>query len=152
MNIQFGNGQNFYDVTYISNLVDAHLLAVQGLLRTHGKPPPSPATRVDGEAFFISKDEPILSWEYSRAIAAPVGFPVRKEDIWVVPCWVAYLSALIDEWYVWLPTGGEQVPIITREAVRLVVIHRTFNIDKAKRVLGFTPRITVAEGLARTGK
>ncbi|ROV95496.1 hypothetical protein VPNG_08911 [Cytospora leucostoma] len=150
--MQIGNGQNLHDVTYISNLVDAHLLAAQGLLRAHGQPPPSPATRVDGEAFFISNDEHILFWEHSRAIAASVGFPVKKEDIWVVPIWVAYLSALIAEWYVWLLTGGKQVPIITREAVRLVVINRTFNIDKAKRVLGYRPKITVAEGLARTGK
>ncbi|KUI67592.1 Sterol-4-alpha-carboxylate 3-dehydrogenase, decarboxylating [Cytospora mali] len=59
-NMQIGNSQNLYDVTYVSNLVDAHPLAAQGLLRAHGKPLTSPATRVDGEAFFISNDEPIL--------------------------------------------------------------------------------------------
>lgn len=33
----------------------------------------------------------------------------------------------------------------------MAVIHGTFNIDKAK-VLEYRPRITVEEGLARTGK
>ncbi|ROW08459.1 hypothetical protein VMCG_03187 [Cytospora schulzeri] len=150
--MQIGNGQNLFDVTYISNLVDAHLLAAQGLLRAHGKPPPSPATRVDGEAFIITNDEHLLFWEYSRAIAASVGLPVKKEDIKVVPVWVAYLSAVIAEWYVWLLTGGKQVPLITRESVRMTVIHRTFNIDKAKKVLGYRPKVTVEEGIARTGK
>lgn len=49
-------------------------------------------------------------------------------------------------------TGGKEIPLITREAVRMTVIHRTFNIDKAKRVLGYRPMVSVEEGLARTGK
>lgn len=108
--------------------------------------------RIDGEAFFITNDEHMLFWDYQRAIAASIGIPVKKEDIKIVPIWVAYLAALVSEWYTWVVTWGQEVPLVTREAVRMTVIHRTFNIEKAKRVLGYQPKVTIADGLERAGK
>ncbi|KAK7987213.1 hypothetical protein PG988_002201 [Apiospora saccharicola] len=151
-NIQMGPGLNLYDFVYVTNLIDAQLLAARALLRAYGKPPPPPEDRVDGESFNITNDERVLFWEFQRAIAASVGIPIRKEDVRVIPLWVGLLMAFISEWATWIRTFGKKQPQISREAVRLTVIHRTLNGEKAKRVLGYKPRYSIQQGLERSGK
>lgn len=151
-NVQIGPGRNYYDVTYISNLVDAHLLAAQALVEAHGKAVPPPERRVDGEAFIITNDEPVLFWDFNRAVAASIGIPVKKEDIKVVPYWVAMLAATVSEWSTWIFSFGRRQTPITREAVHLSTITRTLRCDKAKRILGYRPRVGVYEGLEECSK
>lgn len=149
---QMGPGGNMYDFVYISNLVDAHLLAAQALVNAYGKPPPRIEQRVDGQSFNVTNDEPVEFWEFQRAIAASVGLTVRKEDIKIIPKWVALLMAAINEWITWMRTWGREQPIVTREAIRLTTITRTLNGEKAKRVLGYKPKVSMQEGLAKAGK
>lgn len=149
---QIGPGGNLYDFIYISNLVDAHILAAQALLRAYGNPPPEPGLRVDGECFHITNHERVNFWDFQRGIAASIGLPVNKEEIKVIPAWVAYFFAALSEWITWIRTAGKGSPIVTREAVRLTVIERTLNGEKAKRVLGYRPKVSIEEGLAITGK
>lgn len=151
-NVQIGPGENYYDVTYISNLVDAHLLAAHALIDAHGKAAPPAERRVDGEAFIITNDEPVLFWDFNRAIAASIGMPVKKEDIKVVPYWVAMLAATLSEWSTWIFSFGRRQAPITREAVHLSTITRTLRCDKAKRILGYRPRVGVYEGLEECSK
>lgn len=149
---QIGPGKNYYDVTYISNLVDAHLLAAHALIEAHGKAAPLPERRVDGEAFIITNDEPVLFWDFQRAIAASVGIPVKKEDIKVVPYWVAMVVATLSEWGTWIFSFGKRQASITREAVHLSTITRTLKCDKAKRILGYKPKVGVYAGLEEASK
>lgn len=151
-NAQIGPGRNYYDVTYVSNLVDAHLLAVHALIDAHGKAAPSPERRVDGEAFIITNDEPVLFWEFNRAVAASVGMPVSQEEIKIVPYWVAMLAATVSEWGTWILSFGQKQAPITREAVHLSTITRTLKCDKAKRILGYRPKMGVYEGLEECSK
>lgn len=151
-NVQIGPGRNYYDVTYISNLVDAHLLAAHALVEAHGKAAPPAERRVDGEAFIITNDEPVLFWDFNRAIAASIGMPVKKEDIKVVPYWVAMLAATVSEWSTWIFSFGKRQAPITREAVHLSTITRTLKCDKAKRILGYKPKVGVYEGLEKCSK
>lgn len=149
---QIGAGRNLYDVTYASNLVDAHILAAHALVDAHGKAPPAPEERADGEAFIITNDEPVLFWEFHRAVAASVGIPVKQEEIKVVPYWVAMLVATVTEWSTWILSLGRKQAPITREAVHLSTITRTLKCDKAKRVLDYKPRVSVYEGLEIASK
>ncbi|KAK4212524.1 putative 3-beta hydroxysteroid dehydrogenase/isomerase family protein [Rhypophila decipiens] len=151
-NIQMGPGNNYYDFVYVSNYVDANILAAKALLKAYGKPPPADDMRVDGEAFNVTNDEPVEFWEFQRGIAASVGLPARKEDIKIIPVWMALLVALFSEWSTWIRTFGKGQPIVTREAVRLTTITRTMNCDKIKRVLGYRPKLSMEEGLAIAGK
>ncbi|KAF7596998.1 hypothetical protein BBP40_011364 [Aspergillus hancockii] len=83
---QMGDGQNPYDFMYIGNLADAHLLVAHALLDAWGKPQPTdPNTRVDGEVFNISNDDPWLFWDFQRAVASRTGNLVRLEDIVTIP-------------------------------------------------------------------
>lgn len=151
-NTQIGPGKNYYDVIYVSNLVDAHLLAAHALVNAYGKAPSPLEKRVDGQAFIITNDEPVPFWDFQRAVAAAVGKPVRKEDIKVIPYWVAMLVAAVNEWSTWIFSFGTRHATITREAVHLSTITRTLKCDKAKRVLGYKPKVGVYEGLEKASK
>ncbi|KAG8164886.1 hypothetical protein KVR01_005161 [Diaporthe batatas] len=150
-NFQIGDGTNLYSYTYVGNLVDAHLLAAEALVRAHGKPPPPAESRVDGEAFFITNDEDWPFWDYQRAGAASVGYPVRKDDIKVIPMWLALVVGLVVEWVVWLISLGKRHSVLSRQAVRYSCINRTLRCDKAKRVLGYRPKVSMAEAIGNTG-
>jgi sterol-4alpha-carboxylate 3-dehydrogenase (decarboxylating) len=149
---QIGPGNNLYDFIYIGNLVDAHLLAAYALLHGYGKPAPTKAVRVDGETFNVTNDERILFWEFHRSISASVGFPVKKEDIKIVPKWVALLTAFISEYSTWIFSWGTKQAAVTREAVRLTTIERTLNGEKAKRLLGYQPKVSIQDGITKGGQ
>ena len=146
---QMGSGQNVYDFVYVGNLADAHILAAQRLLAAHGRPRPPSDRRVDGECFNITNDERVLFWEFQRKVAAAGGFPVKEEDIKVVPVWVGLIMGWISEWVTWAKSRGTRQPSMTMEGIRLSTIHRTLNIEKAKRVLGYRPTVTLDEGIRR---
>ncbi|EPE33493.1 NAD(P)-binding Rossmann-fold containing protein [Glarea lozoyensis ATCC 20868] len=149
---QIGPGKNQYDFIYIKNLVDAHLLAAYALLRAHGKAAPPKGMRIDGETFNVTNDERILFWEFNRLISASVGFSIKNEDVRVVPKWVALLMAFISEYSTWIRSWGSEQALVTREAVRLTTIERTMNGEKAKRLLGYKPKVSIREGIEKGGK
>lgn len=150
-NLQIGDGTNLYSYTYVGNLVDAHILAAEALVRAYGKPPPPAESRVDGEAFFITNDEDWRFWDYQRAGAASVGYPVKKEDIKVIPMWLALIMGFVAEWGVWLTSFGKKRSVLSRQTVRYGCINRTLKCDKAKRVLGYKPKLSMAEAIQKTG-
>lgn len=151
-NVQIGPGKNYYDFTYITNLVDAQILAAHALVNLYRKPVPPIETRVDGQTFIITNDEPMLFWEFHRGVAASVGLPVKHEDMKIIPRWLAMLVATLSEFTTWILSFGKKQAAITREAVHLSTIHRTLKCEKAKRVLGYKPRISIHEGLEKAGK
>lgn len=152
-NVQIGDGTNLFSYTYVGNLVDAHILAAEALVRAHGKPPPPPESRADGEAFFITNDEDNdwHFWDYQRAVAASVGHPVKKEDIKIIPLSLALVMGFVAEWWVWATSLGKKESVLSRQTVRYACIHRTLNCGKAKRVLGYRPKVTMSEAIKKTG-
>ncbi|KAL4938642.1 hypothetical protein BDV06DRAFT_231628 [Aspergillus oleicola] len=157
---QIGNGQNLYDFLYAGNLADAHLLAAHALVDAWGKPPPSPSSsfpsgdgstqRVDGECFHITNEEPWLFWDFQRAVSGLVGNPVRATDIVVIPAWAGQVLGFVNEWAAWVMSGGARSANMTREGIRFSTLVRTLNGEKARRVLGYRPRVDMREGLQRS--
>lgn len=147
MRFQMGNSKNVYDFIYIGNLVDAHILAAQALVKAYGKPPPPAHQRVDGENINVTNDERVLFWDFTRKVAAAAGHPVRKEEIVVIPTWVGLFMAFCSEWIAWL--RGSKQPIMTMEAVRFSTINRTMSVQKAKTLLGYRPTVSIDEGIQR---
>ena len=159
---QMGEGKNVYDFMYVGNLADAHILAARRLLSAWGQPPPPPSSpegkqeeknngRVDGECFNITNDERVLFWDFARKVSAAAGHPVAPQDIKVIPVWIGLLMGWVSEWVVWLRSFGnpEAQPNMSLEGCRLSTIHRTLNMEKAKRVLGYRPRVSLDEGIER---
>lgn len=149
MRFQIGRGENLYDFVYVGNLADAHILAAQALLKAYGRPPLSADTRIDGEAFNITNEEPVLFWEFSRKVAAAAGHPVQRESVLVIPTFLGIVLAWISGIIVWLVTQGRQQADVTAEGVRMSTIHRTVNGAKARRLLKYRPMVSVDDGIKR---
>jgi len=124
------------DVTYIDNVVDAHILAADKL---------QIGSALAGKAYFITNDEPVELWEFLNKILQLANLP---PVIKVVPLWKAKLAGqLMERVYKWLRLPGE--PRLTRFVVSQLSTSHWYNISAAKRDLGYHPRISIEEGLKR---
>lgn len=128
-----GDGNNIYDFMYIENAVQAHLLAAENLLTT--------ATAA-GHAFFISNEEPVYFWDFMAAVWAHFGHvPAYRICI---PVSMAWFFACLMEFFTWL----FDVPMtldrgVIKDGIRTAYSDNT----KARRVLGYKPKVGLAEGL-----
>ncbi|KAE8445259.1 hypothetical protein EG329_013631 [Mollisiaceae sp. DMI_Dod_QoI] len=147
---QMGNGKNMFDWTYQENAVDAHILAAQALLRSFVELPPDDM-RVAGEGFLITNDEHIPFWDFARAIGDAAGYPTKIEEVRALPKFVGLTMAVIAEWWVWITSFGRQKSRMNRVAIRYSCMTRTYRIEKAKRILGYRPRVSLKEAIRRTG-
>lgn len=133
---QIGDGKNLIDVTYIDDAASAHILAANKL-----KEYPD----LSGNIYFISQGEPVLAWYMVNAFLKAAGCsPVKKS----VPFRVAWVTgALLELIYKILHLPNE--PYITRFLAETVSQSNWFSIDAAKKDLGYSPKLTIAEGLKR---
>ncbi|KAF2754230.1 hypothetical protein EJ05DRAFT_153087 [Pseudovirgaria hyperparasitica] len=148
INFQVGDNQNLFDFTYVGNLAHAHILAATALMATHEMMPTVPldTEKVDGEAFFITNDEPVYFWDYARASWRECGPVPPPHKVWVLPKGLAYVIATILETILGL--FGKQ-PNLTRQRVNYLAMTRYYNITKAKTRLGYRPIVPLQEGIKR---
>ena len=124
------------DSVYIDNAADAHLLAAERL---------QPGSPIAGRAYFISNGEPRPVWDLVNAILAAGGkSPVTR----TVPRWFAYAAAWGMETYHHLRKRVDE-PRLTRFVVAELSSAHWFDISAARRDLGYTPTISIDEGLRR---
>lgn len=136
---QIGDGRNRIDTVYIDNAADAHLLAADQLKRH---------PQLSGKIYFISQDEPIPAWDMINAILKAAG---REPVTRTIPFRAAWLAgALFEALYRFLPLPGE--PPMTRFVAQALATSHWFDINAARRDLGYTPGVTTAEGLRRLEK
>ncbi|MCB9630061.1 MAG: SDR family NAD(P)-dependent oxidoreductase [Sandaracinaceae bacterium] len=135
-----GRERKLSDFTYIDNLIDALLLADEGLAN---KP-----DEVNGEAFFITNGEPMGFWDFVGEVLAEMKLPPIRA---AMPYHLAYAAAAVAEGIDAL-RGGKLGTAngLSRFAVRYMCTHHYFSIEKARRVLGYEPKVSVREGITRT--
>jgi nucleoside-diphosphate-sugar epimerase len=122
------------DVTYVDNVVDAVLAA--SLARG----------ACDGQTYNISNGEPWTVADLLRTLAAMLGLKVRFVP---VPYRAAYTAAVALEALAHLRPGCPE-PMLTRGTVEVLGRAQTLCLDAARGDLGYTPRVSVADGLQRT--
>ncbi len=150
-----GSGRNKVDVTHISNVVDAHLLAEGALLTGSVAPFHAPArpgasragmpvNGPGGRAYFITNGEPVVLWDWINQLLRGVGIPEITKQ---VPLPVAYAAGGVMEalWRV-LPLKGE--PPMTRFVAKEMATDHWFDISAARRDLAYHPLVTMADGTA----
>jgi nucleoside-diphosphate-sugar epimerase len=137
--VQVGDGTNKVDVTYVENAADAHLLAADRLC--DGSP-------VGGQAYFISQGTPVALWPWINGILMALGIPVVRRKISRGAA--RTVGAAMEMAYTVLPLRGE--PRMTRFLADQLATSHYFDISKARRDLGYAPRIGTEEGLERTIK
>lgn len=146
---QVGSGGNLFDWTYVGNVASAHILASEALLTAAASPTKQTGPQVAGEAFFITNGDPMPFWDFVRAIGEAAGYPVKKEDVWVIPRALGLVMAFIAEWFVWLLSFGKQYSTMTRAGIRYSCLTRTYSIEKARTRLGYNPKVDMKEGIRR---
>ncbi|HEX6820156.1 MAG TPA: NAD-dependent epimerase/dehydratase family protein [Ktedonobacterales bacterium] len=128
---QIGDGRNLVDLTYVENAADALLLALD-------------APGAVGRTYFITNGEHIPLWQVIREALATLGLPTQLRHISVQ---VALGVARLLEAYATL-SGRE--PLLTTYSVQILARTQTYDTGAATRDLGYTPRISFAEGMRRT--
>lgn len=135
-----GSGRNLWDLTYVGNVAQAHVQAAEKL---------DVGSEAAGQAFFITNQEPVPFWQFTGDLLEGLGYerPSRR-----LPLGLVLAIAMLFE-YVIRPLLSPIARLssdFTVFRVRIVTRQRAFCCDKARRVLGYVPRVSVREGLART--
>jgi nucleoside-diphosphate-sugar epimerase len=126
-----GDGRIYYHLTYIDDLVDGFVLC-----GTH----PSAASRT----YILAGGEVTTLNELVQRVAQVAGVkpPWLRLPVW--PFWIA--GALCEA--VCVPLGIE--PPLYRRRVDFYTKSRAFDITRARREIGFAPKVGLSDGIART--
>jgi len=127
----FGNGRTLYHPLYIDNLVDALVLAME------------PGKGL-GEAYLIADEEYVEIEDLVQRVAKAMG---RQVKIPHYPVWPVVAAGHIMET---VCKPFKVTPPIFPRRVDWFRQNRAFRIDKAKRDLGYAPRVPLDEGLRLT--
>jgi nucleoside-diphosphate-sugar epimerase len=133
-----GGGKNHVDLTHITNVVDAHLLAERAVI----SPATNAADHPGGRAYFITNGEPVVLWEWINELLRAAGIPEIKKHISLGSASFAG-GAMEILWRV-LRLKGE--PPMTRFVAKEMGTDHWFDISAARRDLGYAPRVSIAEG------
>lgn len=128
---QIGSGLNKVDLTYVDNVVQAIELSID-------------SDDAASQTFLITNDEHPMLWEVIRYVCREMGLDHKLRQI---PRSVAYAAATALELRARL-FGGE--PLLTRYSVTILAKTQTYDISHAKQRLGYRPRVSLEEGIART--
>jgi nucleoside-diphosphate-sugar epimerase len=127
--ILIGSGRNVLPFVYVSDVVEGMILAA-----TKGRV---------GEAYNLCTDAPVSQQDMWRAMAEEIGAPPPRLR---VPYHLLYALAWGAEKAVPRENPTRQ-PLITRLGVKLFGSENRHSIDKARRELGFAPRVAVRDGV-----
>ena len=128
----FGSGQTYYHPVYIDNLVDAFVLAME-------------PGKGAGEAYIIADEEYFSIKELVKRVGKAIDVEVSTPKF---PIWPLIIAGHVCEKL--CKPFGINPPIFPRRVDWFRQV-RAFRIDKAKRDLGYEPKIGIDEGLRRTG-
>jgi len=134
--LRVGDGKNLADTVYIANAADAHILAADKLL---GCP------ELSGRIYFITQGEPIPLWDMIDAILKAGGHsPVKRS---VSEKTAKKIGAVCEFIYGILHITAE--PPMTRFLAEELAASHWFDIQAARKDLGYVPRVSTEEGLRR---
>ncbi len=122
-------GEAIIDLTYIENVVDAALLALE-------------AKSAQGQAYNITNDEPQTFRELLQQLSSCIGLSFKTKR---VSYRKAYAAAKVLE-SVYRLLGLRTEPPLTCYGVGLVSTSMTFDISKAKNELQYKPAYTIQDG------
>lgn len=131
--VMIGSGTPKLHMVHIDDLVDGMVLC-------------STAEAAPGEVFILAGPEAPTLNEIVRHIAHSLGVAAPR---WRIPVWPVKTAGLLCE-ALCVPLRIE--PPLHRRRVAFFTHHREFDCSKARRLLGYAPRVSPAEGIARTAE
>jgi len=128
-----GTGNNLWDVTYISNIADARILAVENLMTTR---------TAAGEAFFVSNNQPIPFRDFCVEVWRHFGhYPPFEVHI---PERLGRLAGYAAEWITWL--AGTPTTLSSGSVIDACSTRYCSGV-KARKILKYEPRVGIEEGI-----
>jgi nucleoside-diphosphate-sugar epimerase len=124
-----GRGDRLFNNTHVDNLVDAVFLAID-------------QPGIEGEIFNIRDERLVTRLEFINTVADYLGVPHPKH---VPERFARVLVRPIEAFARW--SGRKTPPLLTGAQIKYMTNNLDFSIDKAKRVLGYEPRVDFREGI-----
>lgn len=128
--IIIGSGDNAVPFVYITDIVQGLLLAMD-------------YKHAVGQVYNIGNDQPLTQKELFSSIALEIGSSPPRIH---VPYSPLYAAAYIAE-RIATVSGNRIPPFVTRHGVKLYGADNHLSIDKARRDLGYEPRVSIREGI-----
>lgn len=128
-----GSGEVLYHLTYVEDLVQGFILAGE-------------KESAVGNVYAIGGDEYLPLKELVGIIADVLDKPIPKRHLPLKPI---YLASIVCE-NICRPLGIE--PPLYRRRLDFFTKDRAFDITKARQELGYQPKVSLRDGLARTAK
>jgi nucleoside-diphosphate-sugar epimerase len=132
--IYIARGRFALNTTYVGNIADAVLLAID-----------APAETVVGEVFNITDGEFVSKRKFFETIADGLGLK-RPRGFPPVPVWLARMMANWREG-AFRRQNKPHPPRITQAQLKFAGLNLDFSIAKARTKLGYTPRVLFDEGM-----
>lgn len=131
-----GDGTKLIDTVWVDNAAEAHLLAADRI---------EPGAPISGKAYFVTNGEPRPVGEMVNALLAAAGVPPVTKRI--SPGAAKLAAAALETAWKLLRLSGE--PPLTRFVAAELATAHWYDITAARRELGYEPRVSIDEGLAR---
>lgn len=129
--IVIGAGRNRLPFVYVNDVVQGLLLAAD-------------SDRAVGQAYNLASDQPVTQEQFWRAIAEAVGGTSPRVHVPYLPLLAA--ASIMERAALLTRTN----PLVTRGGVKLFGTENCHAIDKARKELGYLPRVSVSEGVGLT--
>jgi nucleoside-diphosphate-sugar epimerase len=128
-----GSGRQPLSLTYVGNLVEALVLAAV-------------RPNVVGEVFLITDGQAISRVRLMEIICEVAGYPMPTRH---VPTWLVRALCPVMEG-LWLLKRSREPPLVNKFRLKFMSTPLTYRIDKARRVLGYEPKVDTETGLRQT--
>lgn len=129
-----GDGKNLVDMIFVQNAAEAHLQAVDAL---------EDGARVCGNAYFLSQGEPVKCWEWIDDLLAIYNLPPIRKSLSFSAAWK--VGAVCEG--LWKTFRWKNDPPMTRFLAAELSMSHYFDISRARKDFGFSPRISKKEGM-----
>ncbi len=127
----FGSGEQALNCIYVKNLVQAIFLAAE-------------VPGAIGEVFNVTDGAKVTKKQFVGKVAELAGLKPPSRSI---PLWLAWtLAVLMERVAKWRKSPVP--PLVNKARYKFLGLNLDYSIEKARRVLGYDPRYTTAEGLA----
>ncbi len=133
-----GDGASRMDLTYIDNVAWAHLDAADALVDCEAQ--------CAGRPYFISNDEPVVFYDWFGGVCEALDVPRPSKTLSLGL--VRTLGSVLEWTWNTFPMKGE--PRITPFIASGLARHHWYDMEPAKRDLGFRVRVTMEDATAGT--